>query len=77
LEEARNKIILEKAILDRDGFGLLLATVKTMIRGSLKYKEHMIKKAIIKYFQQAVGIDISHQHFYPRPEAEYGPDNLI
>lgn len=74
-EQNRNKQIIEEAKLIKQPLYLCLAVIKTTIKGDIKTKNMTLNRAIIQYFQEKVGINISHQHFHPRPEPNYSETN--
>lgn len=76
-EVARNEQIIETAIMTKHPLEIALAVIKTTIKGNLQHKNLTLNKAIIKYFEKEIGLNISFQNFHTRPETEYGEDNKI
>lgn len=77
LEEKRNRRIIDEAKLNKKPLDLCLAAIKTTIKGDYKHKNMTLNRAIIKYFSARVGINISLQHFHPRPDPDYLDDNAV
>lgn len=50
---------------------MALAVIKTTIKGELKIKNQTLNRAIIKYFRNRIGMNVSCEHFHPRREPEY------
>lgn len=76
-EEKRNRQIIEEAKLSKTPLYLCLAAIKTTIKGDIRHKNMALNRAIIKYFEGKVGINISNQHFHPRPDPDYFDENCI
>jgi len=59
LEEARNREIIDKALMTKDPLELSLAAIKTTIKGDKIVKKLTLNRAIINYFKERLCIDIS------------------
>ena len=51
IEAARNKELIEKAILAKNPLELIKAAIQTTIKGSFQEKKLTLNKAIIRFFQ--------------------------
>ena len=49
-EEARNKMLIENAILTKNPLELSMAAIQTKIKGDLNHKKHTLNRAIIRFF---------------------------
>ena len=49
-EEARNKMLIENAILTKNPLELSMAAIQTKIKGDLNHKKLTLNRAIIRYF---------------------------
>ena len=58
--------------MTREPLDLVLATIKTTIKGDMKYKTQVLKREMLKFYEREAGINIAVQSFYPRPEGNYG-----
>lgn len=77
IEAARNKSLIEEALLSSQPEDLCFAVIKTTIKGDLQTKQRELNKAIIKYFKDNIKINISFQHFHPRIDADYSEDTTL
>ena len=59
IEAARNKSLIEEALLSSEPEDLCFAVIKTTIKGALQTKQRELNKAIIKYFKDRIKINIS------------------
>lgn len=75
-EYARNKMLIQNAILTKNPLELSMAAIQTKIKGNLKHKKLILNRTIINFFEKEIGINISFQNFNKRLDVDYAQNNI-